>query len=273
MFSAYQIVALTTFTTHGAAQAITQSTTGSTTAMNATQIAAAYKVAAYAYNLDFYNYVFIVLAALIVGFGFWRLVLESTKYVRLLTCLNNPTQNYFVNPSQAYATFKRSLLYAPIFNKRHNREFQLSRAINMGTLPTRFQLGFLLALFGTQIAFCVVSIHWDGSFSTVAQEVRNRTGILAVVNMVPLFIMASRNNPLISWLNLSFDTFNLLHRWFGRVVVLQAVAHTAAWTASKVKSAGWSAVWMAIQKSQMIMFGFIVSYIMCVILNGSQSLT
>ena len=76
---------------------------------------------------------------------------------------------------------------------------------------------------------------------------------------VPLFIMAARNNPLINWLNLSFDTFNLLHRWFGRIVVLEVLSHTIAWGASTVKSAGWKAVQKAITTDPMIMFGFVVS--------------
>lgn len=210
-------------------------------------------------NDMFYDYVFIVSAALVIGLGTWRIILESTKYVRTLTCLNNPTQKFFARPSATFASFKNRLLYAPILGKRHNREFQLSAAINMGTLPTRFQFLFLTAYLGTQVAFCVVSIHWDQSFTTVAKELRNRSGILSVVNMVPLFIIAGRNNPLISWLNISFDTFNLIHRWLGRIVVLDACVHTGAWMASTVKSEGWNAVVEAFQKSPFIMFGLIVS--------------
>jgi len=71
--------------------------------------------------------------------------------------------------------------------------------------------------------------------------------------------MAARNNPLINWLNCSFDTFNLLHRWTGRIVTLQMIAHVAAWAASKVYASGWSAVWAAIGKSSMLMYGAIVS--------------
>jgi len=70
--------------------------------------------------------------------------------------------------------------------------------------------------------------------------------------------MAARNNPLINWLNLSFDTFNLLHRWFGRIVVLEALTHTIAWGVSTVTSAGWAGVQKAITTDPMIMFGFIV---------------
>lgn len=210
-------------------------------------------------NGMFFIYFFIIMASLVVGFATWRIVLESTKYVRTLTCLNNPTQNFFVNPSQSMATFKDSLLYAPVFSKRHNREFQLSKAMNMGTLPTRFQLFFLLAYLGTNVAFCVVSIHWDLAFIPVAKEFRNRTGILAMVNMIPLFLMAGRNNPLINLLGISFDSFNLLHRFFGRVVVVQALLHTGAWMASTFKSGGWAAVLKSLNSSAFIIAGLIVS--------------
>lgn len=135
-------------------------------------------------NQMFYDYIFIILASLIVALVVWRVGTESVKYVRTLTCLNNDTQNYFSRPSERFASFKKHVLYAPIFGRRHNREFQLSAAINVGTLPTRLQLAFLVGYFATNIAFCVVSIKWSMPFATVAQELRNRTGILAVVNMV-----------------------------------------------------------------------------------------
>lgn len=71
--------------------------------------------------------------------------------------------------------------------------------------------------------------------------------------------MAGRNNILIKWIGLSFDTFNLLHRWFGRIVVLEAVAHTVAWIAATLSTGGWAAVRKSITGDGMIMYGFIVS--------------
>ncbi len=70
--------------------------------------------------------------------------------------------------------------------------------------------------------------------------------------------MAGRNNPLINWLNCSFDTFNLLHRWFGRIVVLEAVTHVSAWIAGVVAEKGWSAAGAAFQKP-FYTFGLLVS--------------
>lgn len=144
------------------------------------------------FNQQFYNYIFIICASLIVALGLWRIIIESVKYVRTLTCLNNDTQKYFTIPNKTFATFKKHLLYAPIFRRRHNREFQLSAAVNVGTLPTRFQLIFLSLYFGTNIAFCVVSISWSSPYATVTRQLRNRTGILAVVNMVSI-VLSSRH--------------------------------------------------------------------------------
>jgi hypothetical protein len=150
----------------------------------AAQAAAALQAKADALNIDFYDYVFVVLSSLIVALAIWRIGIESVKYVRTLACLNNERQLYFVKPSAAFASFKKHLLYAPIFRKRHNREFQLSAAVNVGTLPTRFQLLFIVAYLGMNVAYCVVGIDWSQPLTTVATELRDRAGILAVTNLV-----------------------------------------------------------------------------------------
>lgn len=146
--------------------------------------AAAAKAKVAQFNQDFYNYIFIVLAGLTVALILWRVGIESVKYVRTLACLNNDTQRYFITPSLTFARFKKHLIYAPVFSKRHNKEFKLSAAMNVGTLPTRFQLLFLAGYLGTNIAFCVVSIQWEQDVATAAKQLRNRSGILSVVNMV-----------------------------------------------------------------------------------------
>lgn len=194
----------------------------------------------------------------IVGtFIAYQIVFHLIRYVRTVACLSNDTQRYFAIPSLAFGRFKKYLLDAPLFTTRHHREFKLSSALNVGTLPSRLQAAFLVGYFATNVAFCVIAIDWSGTFKAAAGVLLHRTGVLAVVNMVPLFLMAGRNNPFITFCGISFDTFNLIHRWFGRIVVLEAVAHTAAWIASKVHQSGWSIVAKEIKESQMIMTGTI----------------
>lgn len=207
----------------------------------------------------FHKFLFIICGVVAVIFIIWRVLIVSVKYMRQLVCLTNEKQRYFQRPYKKYASLKKYLLYAPIFHKRHNREFQLSTAMNMGVLPTRFQLLALIAYVGTNIAFCLSRIHWDQPLSVVSVEIRHRSGILAVVNMIPLFVMSTRNNPLIHWLDISFDTFNLLHRWFGRIVVIETLLHTFSWVVATVHRSDWATVAAAFQNSEMMVFGLIVS--------------
>jgi hypothetical protein len=137
-----------------------------------------------ALNEDFQNYIMVVCGSVAAGMIIWRVGIELIKYIRTVTSLNNDTQRYFALPRAVYGKFKKHMLYAPLFRKRHNREFQLSAAINVGTLPTRFQFLFLLGYLGTNVAFCVLSINWCGDFSQTSRAFRNRTGVLATVNMV-----------------------------------------------------------------------------------------
>ena len=180
-------------------------------------------------NALFAHFLLILLAGIVVTLGIYRVVIYSVQYIRTLTCLNNDTQRYFREPNHAYGKVKQHLIYAPLFRKRHNRELRIS-SLGFGVLPTRFQSLFLTGIVAMNVIFCVYNIEWHGNQSALLNHLRNRTGTLAVVNMIPLVIMAGRNNPLISLLNISYDTFNLIHRWFGRIVVGETIAHVLAFT-------------------------------------------
>ena len=205
------------------------------------------------------KYLLVTCASLSAAVIVWRLVSIALRHLRTMACLQNDTQRYFAVESSNLSLVKKHLLYAPIFRKRHNREFQLSSAITVGTLPTRFQLLFLMGYVATNVAFCVISIPFAGSFSAAAAILRDRSGSLAVVNMIPLFLMAGRNNPLIDILGISFDTFNLLHRWFGRIAALEMVAHSVAFLASQASTRGLAAALQTTTSSPFLLYGFIVS--------------
>lgn len=197
-----------------------------------------------------------------------RLTMLVYAQIRLLVCLNDDKQRYFAKPAGTRIPWlKKHILYAPLFRVRHNREFQLSSAINVGTLPTRFQAFFLFAYVLSNVIFCTYMIDYSKG-KTMLEEIRNRSGVLATVNMIPLFIMAGRNNPLIRLLGISFDSFNLLHRWLGRIVAIESIVHTVAYVIGKVqtpanspKGGGWGAVAKGFsgKGSVFIFAGFIVS--------------
>lgn len=213
------------------------------------------KKAMKAISLSLSNYLYIICGAIAGAVIIWKVLDTLIKYTRHIVCLNNDRQRYFALPSPWMSWIKKHILYAPVLRKRHNREIQLSAAFNVGTLPTRFQLSFLTAYLISNVVFCVIDIRFQDDFDTVTRVVRNRSGVLATINLVPLFLLAGRNNPLIPLLGISFDTYNLIHRWFGRIVVLEALTHTLAHLAK----GGWGPAFMRMFGVPYHLWGFIVS--------------
>ena len=237
------------------------------------------QLASYGRNHSIVQYMGITWASIIAALLAYRWTIYLLQHVRQLANLNHGTtsdgrQRYFSIPDATFAKVKRYLITAPLFRKRHNREFHLSAAMNVGTLPGRMQALFIAGYVAMNIAFCVITINWNDT-TNFYDEGRNRTGILATLNMIPLFLLAGRNNPLIWLLGISFDTYNLVHRWMGRIVVLEAVAHMAFWMAEKIhakgNTLGWTIIAGAMQSSELILSGTIGTCALVAILFPSPS--
>jgi hypothetical protein len=85
-----------------------------------------------------------VWAATVAAIFTYRSTVTALRYVRTLACLENEKQHYFVNPHAGWASLRRHIIDAPLFRRRHNREFKLSAAASMGTLPGRLQTMYLI---------------------------------------------------------------------------------------------------------------------------------
>lgn len=168
-------------------------------------------------------------------------------------------------------SFKKDLLYAPLWNKRHNREIRLSKAMNMGTLPSRLHF-ILLFIYSVSNIVYMFYVDWvnENKYSLCA-EIRGRAGTLGAVNMIPLFLFAGRNNPLISMLKISFDTYNLFHRWLGRLTVIQIIIHLLAWSIVQFAATGWSGLFDRVFNDPFIASGTAGTWAMFIILILSLS--
>lgn len=158
-------------------------------------------------------------------------------------CQDGEKQNYWKYSQWTWMPrWKKNIIYAPLWNKRHNREIRISSAINVGTLPSRLHAILLGGYLGSNLIYMFV-LNWENQNKyAFCAELRGRSGTLAAVNMVPLIILAGRNNPLIAMLKISFDTYNLFHRWIGRTVVIETLIHTLAWAIVQVADGGWESV-------------------------------
>lgn len=152
---------------------------------------------------------------------------------------------------------KKQLVYAPLFRKRHNREIRVGRSINVGTIPSRFHTMLVLSYIISNIVFCCLLDWGDANRYAIIASLRGRSGYLAAVNMVVLVLLAGRNNPLIQLLHVSFDTYNLLHRWLGRLVVIESCIHTLAWLFVKLAADQWHGVFLSLRTDPFCTFGLI----------------
>lgn len=198
------------------------------------------------------NYVYAhVLMAMFAVLVFLTLCLRLSQrvisYMRHLTVLGNPRRQQFwaENKTTWWPWLKRYLTYAPLFRDRHNREWQISDNLSLGCLPSRGHFLLMFSWIVCNLAYCLV-LPYESERNIILVNLRGRCGMLAVLNMIPTVIFALRNNPLIAWLQTPYDTFNLFHRWLGRLTVLEAVLHSGAWVAVTVNQGDWSAVKMGI---------------------------
>ncbi|KAJ5622711.1 hypothetical protein N7528_005943 [Penicillium herquei] len=217
------------------------------------------------------HYTLLALGCAAAAYYIWHLAVRFSSHLRRLSTFGDQNQRYYVQAHERFSWVKNHIIYAPLFRNRHNREIQISQAINMGTLPSRFHAFLVVGIVAMNVALCVVTTPFGTQEDTLAGIVRNRTGTMATVNLIPLVLMAGRNNPLIAILHVPFDTWNLLHRWLGRIVVLEALAHTFAWMVPKVQEGSWSVVGEAISGSSFLLSGFVTTCVLLALLVHSPS--
>jgi len=224
-----------------------------------------------AVNDDLARYTILALGCAAAAYYIWQLAFRFSRHLRRLASFSDDRQRYFVSTHNTFAWIKEHLIYAALFRTRHNQELQLSSAINMGTLPSRFHAFLITGVVAMNIALCCVTTPYGSKEDTLAGVVRNRTGTMATVNLIPLVLMAGRSNPLIAMLHVPFDTWNLLHRWLGRIVALESIAHVLAWAIPKGQEKGWDIVGKAIFGSSFLLTGFVAACAFTALLLHSPS--
>ncbi|EXJ70315.1 uncharacterized protein A1O5_06383 [Cladophialophora psammophila CBS 110553] len=178
----------------------------------------------------------------------YSLILRLNAHFRHLASMAGAgALRYFSKSSPAVSLAKSKILYAPILHYRRAREIRFSRHIAFGTVPTRFQALFIFSVAIINLFLCIWNLPWSKPEQQLLPILRNRTGNLAVTNLVPIMVMATVKNPLISILGISYDTFNLMHRWLGRLTICEVITHVLCWLIAKVDSSGWAAVKISLE--------------------------
>ena len=131
--------------------------------------------------------------------------------------------------SRAWTFFHASIVYPAFIGKRHREPV----SGNVGMVPTRGQALYIALISLLNLVFLVapyVSHHPQATFSSPAEQqlssVGNRAGVLAMGNVVAVFLFSARNNLLVWITDWSHGTYLLLHRWLGYWAALHTVIHS-----------------------------------------------
>ncbi|KAF2104107.1 putative FRE ferric reductase-like transmembrane component [Rhizodiscina lignyota] len=198
------------------------------------------------------NWLFVnILVACFFSLCFIFLLLRFTKMGNaqmrhIITAGSKDNQTFWsINRTWWRPWLKRHLEYAPLGRARHNREIQLTSQLTMGTLPSR------------NIAYMLVLPWHEKQSQSVVAALRGRSGILAAINLIPTILFALRNNPFIWILHVSYDTFNLFHRWCARMVILESIIHTCCWFSNAYSAGKWAAIHEALTEVDSYKWGMV----------------
>ncbi|PYI14656.1 hypothetical protein BO99DRAFT_426171 [Aspergillus violaceofuscus CBS 115571] len=174
---------------------------------------------------------------------------------RILESDDDDDQDRFARSNALSAALNRHVFYAPLLSTRHSREFRVGRC-HMGIIPLRLEAILLSVYIALNVGFFFATVDWWAEWEEVMYQLQYTSGTLAVLNLPGLILAAGRNNPLIPLLGIKFDTFNLIHRWAGRLVVAAAVVHVVLAIIPRQKElGGLSAVTQVVWHTPFFVYG------------------
>lgn len=201
----------------------------------------------------------LLLASCVLLLGL-RLANMVWKHSRHLSTMGQQRQKYWeANQTSWWPWLNRHVLMAPLWKKKHNAQFQISSAIDNGTLPGRWHTILLVIYTVLNTTWCVALPYDELDHKATAAALRGRSGVLAALNLIFTVLFALRNNPLITLLQVSYDDFNLFHRWFARITIAEAIVHTSAWLYNTAHAAGWEAVATGLRTEASYGWGMVAS--------------
>ena len=135
-----------------------------------------------------------------------------------------------------YWNYFRSYLTLPALFQRHAEEFRYFKVIS-GLVPTRMEtvvvVGYFVlhaVLISVNLGIYADNVLFNPLSVMIAKYVGDRTGIMAFAHLPLIVLFATRNNILLWFTGLEYTTFMVFHKWVSRVMFLDAVIHSAAYT-------------------------------------------
>ncbi|CCE92244.1 ferric-chelate reductase TDEL_0D06600 [Torulaspora delbrueckii] len=137
---------------------------------------------------------------------------------------------------QKLVNYIRGYLILPTLGKKHADPFSYLKVIT-GYLPTRFETlvvtGYLImhtVFMSCNYIYDPLNVIFKSHAIQVSRFVADRSGVLSFAHFPLIVLFAGRNNFLEMISGLHYTSFIVFHKWLGRVMFLDAVIHSAAYT-------------------------------------------
>ncbi|KAL2198323.1 ferric reductase like transmembrane component-domain-containing protein [Corynascus similis CBS 632.67] len=129
--------------------------------------------------------------------------------------------------NKAWSLLQSALIHPATFGTRHRAP------VAGGTMPTRGQALYISLISILNIIFLLapyVHHHPQSTFGSLAEQslsiIGNRAGVMAMGNVIAVFLFSARNNVLLWITDWSHGTYLLLHRWLGYWAVFHTALHS-----------------------------------------------
>ncbi|KAF3154314.1 hypothetical protein TWF569_000293 [Orbilia oligospora] len=133
--------------------------------------------------------------------------------------------------SKGWTYFNSVLNYPAVWGTSHREP--VAMIAGGGLVPTRGQAMYITLISILNIVFLAapyIYLYPQSIFGSRDEQNMSvmgcRAGVLAVGNMVAMFVFSSRNSVLLYITDWSHSTFLLLHRWLGYWTIIQTVLHS-----------------------------------------------
>ncbi|KAJ8100517.1 ferric reductase like transmembrane component-domain-containing protein [Lipomyces tetrasporus] len=136
-------------------------------------------------------------------------------------------------------TFRKYVTLPAAFGGKHITSIKW-RNVGIASVPIRWQFVAVFVLFSLDVIFLFVDMWVTDTPNTVyytndimtARNIGDRAAILTLSQLPVLFLFGGRNNILMFYTGWSFDTFNVFHKWLGRIILMNMSIH--GWTFTHV---------------------------------------
>lgn len=165
----------------------------------------------------------------------------SVAFLRLLSIFFRPM---LVRRKDTWLgrAFRTHLLEAPLAaGAKRAQPYSTRNGVLIVRLPSRLHTVAIFALIVTNVVTCFAFYHHlpaserrDNVVGTPTnQNVRSfadRSAMLCLAQLPLIFLFSGRSGPLALLTGCSFNTMMLYHRWLGRIVAVEALGHSIAFT-------------------------------------------